>query len=785
MADQDETRASPAYALGQLAKAFTTSTSHEDPATRERARVKVEAWRKVVEGMLSGALAVGTRTPVPGAPAWATLEVVQGGFATGELAAAGPLRPHEEQLLARLSLARDGRERASLNAYFLSDAGFEELVSRLRSGRYRVEVPEEGALLVVAWLVERGQVDTARAVLQEIAPLLGRVRFFPVPHDEPLVASSLVHVQPLRDTVRQLEAIRTRPALEAQRETLLVWHPFVDRLVTLFGETVEGDLPALRVVDGREVVEGGWPCQRWPEGWRSRAQAALEDYARLRARHGHARRPERPTRNFAVLRGCLERCVRDPRTLSGRDVGAIRGILARVASKRGLPGSERGRALRADQARVGALPTPRELARVVVERLAPGPMDAGLAALEPVLAPVTADEAARLGVPAGHVLDGKLRQRLVRSLDASVAWLVGEGVIPSGEILARVIPQITSQVAAAGIADADLGRLYGAIYAAFRRRRSLLLVDLASQVKLEELPWIRAIEAFRARDSASRARDSASRDVARRTLEEVVLLTLSSWPRAILPNKLLQEVRALAKGSELELPIVDEVAADIFMGEFTEKYLRAAQRAAAGLQGSIYATYYGIDYGRVLAIRDVASSRFGAPTSPAFVALCYERANVPQRRSWGSGWVAENGRVIEQEQILTTHNLAVLVDGLGLRERLGPSGPALARSCFAWVCSHLAADFGTAWRARLHALKNSAYAWRQMVFFLSLATPADVEAFLAWAGEHLAALRPELGARLQPALAGLALAARGKTPGDDPAARVLLGWTTGKHWILG
>ena len=74
------------YALGQLERAVFASTEHGDPAVRERARARVAQWRRVLEGMASGALAIGSRTPTA-APAWATLEVVHGGFATGGLAA--------------------------------------------------------------------------------------------------------------------------------------------------------------------------------------------------------------------------------------------------------------------------------------------------------------------------------------------------------------------------------------------------------------------------------------------------------------------------------------------------------------------------------------------------------------------------------------------------------------------------------------------------------------------------------------------------------------------------
>src|SRR5206468_6022627 len=135
------------------------------------------------------------------------------------------------------------------------------------------------------------------------------------------------------------------------------------------------------------------------------------------------------------------------------------------------------------------------------------------------------------------------------------------------EVLARLVPQLAAQVRAAGLADVDLRRLHGAIYQAFRRRRSLLLLNLQSQVKLEELPWVRALDAHR-RD------DLGARDQARQVLEQVVRLAVTAFPQQILPNKLLQEVRVLADSAGLHLPIVDEVAADIFMGDFSEQYLR-------------------------------------------------------------------------------------------------------------------------------------------------------------------------------------------------------------------
>ena len=70
--------------------------------------------------MLDGTTSVGSHTPLAGVPAWVTLEVEKGGFATGGLLAGGPLQEHERALLAQLGRPDGGR--AALNAFYLSDA---------------------------------------------------------------------------------------------------------------------------------------------------------------------------------------------------------------------------------------------------------------------------------------------------------------------------------------------------------------------------------------------------------------------------------------------------------------------------------------------------------------------------------------------------------------------------------------------------------------------------------------------------------------------------------------
>ena len=73
------------YPRFQLIKALRNAWARDD----KRADAKVEKWQQVIEGMFSGALNVGSRTPVLDTPPWVTLEVVTGGFVTGNMLAGG------------------------------------------------------------------------------------------------------------------------------------------------------------------------------------------------------------------------------------------------------------------------------------------------------------------------------------------------------------------------------------------------------------------------------------------------------------------------------------------------------------------------------------------------------------------------------------------------------------------------------------------------------------------------------------------------------------------------
>lgn len=750
----------------RLAQALLNSEPITDAARQGPSNKKLRQLQAVLSNLLDGDVTYGSRTPLPDVPAWATLEVMTGGFATGSLLAGGPMQPHERKLIQELGIKDDSNARRKLNAWFLGDAGMALLTQLLKTGCYDLTVPEEGALLVVAWLLENRQIDAAYELLSGIAAWMPALRFYPVPLATPRRFGTCVHVRDVNDTITQLKYTLPHAGIMAQKRAVHTNAPFYDAMVELLLETVQDD----------------WPCRHYPAGWSNRALTLIRKYG--------AHKPFLPApvpgelfkrgKHREQLTHLFKRCAREPESLSGREVGRIRQILQQHVRKWGIPGSEQCQRLRQRQQADVAAPMHHLLAGVLVERLKSFPGNEGLDNVNVAREPVREDEALRFALPAGTSIPASLQRKIERSLNETIAVLVERGLITSGEALARVLPQMTADIRAAGIQDPQLRQLYAAIYRAFRQRRSLLLTNLEKQVQIEELPWVARMEKHRKTSVSASER-------ARQTMEELALISLSSFPHAILPNKLLQELRALAKSAQITLPLVDELAADIFMGTFTGKFVDSGCIAAQLLQGSLYQRYFNIDFTALALLageesRGVLGGLLQAHGVKQFGSICTARAGVTYGRS-----VAGNGMIIEQQQILTTQNLAALISGLQLQTLLAPRLGAIARHCMDRVCRLLCLQ-PPGWHAQLINVKNAAYGWRQMVFFLSLMPEAELNDFILWADTFLAGQPPGFAHRFRPAMKGLRLAARGKTLSaylqQATGAKVFLGWAWQRHWLL-
>ncbi|WP_433604955.1 hypothetical protein [Prescottella agglutinans] len=779
MSDQAFRDGPSQYATGQLTRALEIAVRAGDSTARARAQKKAQRWQDVLDGMATGHIGVGSRTPVADLPAWVTLEVAHGGFATGRALSEAPLSAAEAELLTQLPRELPGdTDRERLNLWYLGDTGQAELLKLITGGRYRIEVPEDAALAIVALLLHRGLMEQALDLIADLRPFMARLRFTPAADAAARPTGVLVRVTSVGEVAAALRAVSTPEQLTLMRTTVDVWTPLYDRLVELWCATVDGDLPRL---DDSGTVRGGWPCRIWPARWDYERACWLNDFTRARRDHEFRGRHAHRKSNFVRLYEALLGCGAAGAGLTARQVGWVRRALASTITRHGEPGGSGREAVRIAQAECLSAPLFADLATVLATRLDRYPADGGLPSLDTVTAPITAAEEAmvrpatdRPAVPVGSTMPQHLQDKAMRALEAPADELIRRGIIGSGEMLAAVLPQLTSRVLSADITEPDVAELFEQLYTAFRRRRSLLLVDLQHQVRFEELPWVAALNPLRDSRNAT-----AQASAARALLRQVTMLAIESFPHAVLPNPLVREFHALAQRAGLDLPLVEEVAADIFMGTFTEKWRAAAITASRTLDGTLYQAYYDLPATSAWDVQGRSITRWNKATALDFTELCKQRAT---EAGTNGSYVARNGAVLEQSQILTTHNLAALIDTLQLDRRLRDIAPEAAQRTFEWTLQRLSQPAHG--HAALIQVKNAAYAWRQAIFLLSYCDMATQRAQLRRLSEQ--ATTPQIAS----AVAGLAHILDGGrfTPAGVVShgdGRRLLGWAAGRHWYFG
>jgi hypothetical protein len=789
------------YVVGQLAQSLRAAVVHADPALRERAAARAKSFLSVLKHIASGALRVGQRQPFADTPTWVTPEVMRGGFASGKHAAGGDLKAHEAEIAKRIGTAQPS-SRNALNGHHLTSKGLTELAGLLASRNYRIDVPEEGALLAVRWLIDRHEHATAATLVETIEPFFDRLRFYPRPA-EPSLAEPIVGIETpvlARSAHSLAEGLRKKEPsqnVETMREHYEVWAPLTDALVALVLETVNGEPPRFKVEGPERSIVGGMPFTRMPPDFETRRAALLSDVAAARVRHRRCQRVHRDSEVLGMLTGALQALPRLEEGDRPRLAARVRHRLAGFVAAYGEPGSDAHRALRASQT---AGPSHGRIARVLAERLAaltqPGE---GLTREDAtaVTQPITMAEQ-RETVPCGMSVPEHLVARLAAVEEAPLASLLECRVVRSGEVLAMLLPQLTGPALATRFADVQARSLYAASYRAFRQRRSLLLLWLQHQVRFSELPWIAALEC---------CSDADPLPAVEETLRQLAAFAITAFPETITPNKLVSEFAALAKvarpqstsgqiGADEDalawLPLVEEVASDIFMGTFSAKYLRAAQRAATLFGslpgGSLYSRYYGLDDERVLTMNRL-EVKWGVQTCPDFDAYCLELAALPP----GGNPRARNGAMIEQAAVLTTHNLAVLVDRLRLQPVLEARWEGLAERALVSVLDRLERRVipeSINRFQRMRASKTLAFGWRQAIFFLSFLAPSAQASFVAKSKALLAARSLIAQQRFAPVLAGLERAVIGDLLPREAShrqvdgCRRLLGWTVGTPFLM-
>ncbi|MFE6905321.1 hypothetical protein [Streptomyces erythrochromogenes] len=589
---------------------------------------------------------------------------------------------------------------ADLFAHCLTDDGLTWLGSLLDSGRYEVRAPEHAALLCVAWLHRAGQNVAAGELVEELRPLASEVRFAPYPAEHAVPAPDAVHRLTVGEAAAALARRVPRPAVEAQREALTVWRPFEDELLAHW----------LRFEADPQAVT------------RAEGAALLARYRELAAAHTRCTEHLNPKSNTAVLLHGLQEAVAG-RELPPGQAGPVRRAVASMVAGRGRPGSAEHTRLRREQARQAALPAHHDLAALVLRRLAPFAVDRGTTDVAALTGPVTAEEARRSGLPAGAEIPPPVRGPVEATLTAPLSVLLQTGAIPSAEVLGEVAAQLIAAHTAQSYADGALGRLVAAVYRAGRPHGYPLWWSREHHERIASLPWVRAVAPWGPDPSVA----------ARAMLRMLAEVCVEAFPGTGLPNLLARALSGLVPLAGLPVPLHTEPFAHAYSTMAYPDLLPAARAAAELLSGTAYERYHGIDYAEVLRLADARDHQ-------GFARLCAERAGRPGRS------LAVDAAVIEQARILTTFNLATLVRYAGVRPRTGWDGAA--RAAFAAAVRRAATP------------AQSGYAWRQLLFHLSLCDADEQARALAWIDDRAARMPTRAAAGVAAPLAALHRATR-------------------------
>ncbi|QFT77412.1 hypothetical protein [Erythrobacter sp. THAF29] len=684
---------------------------------------KARRWSDVLSGILTGELRIGSRRPVQGMPTWATPEVLRGGFATGAYAAGGPLLSHELKLAEKLEIASKdvATVRSALNTWFLSDVGLSDLDQLISEGRYEADTPEEMALVCVALLADPAP-ETAKSILGEIVPFFDRLRFYPRPRNSPRPEG--LHVRSVAEVRQALKRVQPRGDILVQNATLSIWIPLYDRLMDL----LDARGPALNV---------------------EHAKAWLHDYE-VADKSLMAVRWRKPSGRFQRSKKILEALV-NGKPLQPRDEAFLDKHLKDYFSKHGR-GEVRGSYRRAQKTQIVA-DLHDALAEITISRIAEHESSDGLVDIDSIVASVTSGEA-RTGASTGAVMPPSIQRKVGLAQLGSVEALIEKGLIRSPETLGSILPGIAGELYRNQFDNPRYGFAYASAYEAFHRRRSLLLLNLESQVRVDELPWIAALSQFQKNERSEMAPELE-------LLDRLVTLLITHFPHVQFPNPVIEQMQSLGRRAELKIPLVSELAADIFMGQFSQPFGLAGSKTVEHFAGTLYARYY--DLPNSLSPKD-------------FARLCHDRAGQKPSQGWS---VAYNGMVLEQAMILTSHNMAAVFELLPLRD-IDFKRASIAS--FEWIVSRLQQK-APHHHARLIAIKQSAYAWRQMVAYLSRLSKTEQREVYAAMDANLADGTKEGHENLRPFLAhlGQAIEEDSKSGTDG---RYLVGWTLGEHPLM-
>ena len=698
----------------------------------------VSQFSSVIQGIAEGSLNIGSVSPVVDVPKWVSLEVGHGGFATGKLPA-------------------ELEQGDCPNETFLTAEGMEKLYHVLASTLYEITYSENAALPILAYLRHNGYSEEADKLLEEISPYLKKLKFYPNFTDEPNVVTKTICMKTVGN-IQEILTVKIKGACDLNRkcvrnrvslqEACTNFFPLKQDLIALILQTFpckhfpkysnssepqvgksgfkKGTIsqPCTRVeyIDCHCGSKCGLPFEIFPEGWYDKARSLLhtidmrlkyveyktkrsaynlsiyifEDKEEVNFLNSRFSKKSSMLNNMIVcLKACLETRTDKSKSVDHRLIARLNDDLATFNSTRGLPGSstyndyiEHINVSRCPSHKVGQ----ESFIKIILDRLKAYDPLTGLENPDDVLAPFE-QNGKTLEIP------DSLANLVKGTLKGTVSELVAHGIVLSCEDLASIVPQLTAQTVGCFYSDSLLNDLITKVYVTFRKRKSLLLTE-GGQLRFFDLPFVKALESFRSSDIEHQS-------IAYSSLVELVTLALVHYPQTKIPNKLLQSIRELMKSSGLGVyPLTDELAFDIFRGNFSSKFVSAAGFCSYSMNApnNFYSRYYDL----VSVYKEIRENKINLED---FKRICFTRAEVSESTNI-LGCLLSSCKVISQQQLIT-NPLCIIIDVLDIKLDWAD----LARRVWTWIIHNI-------------NRRNISDALRQLVYFISLLNPQEQKILL-------------------------------------------------------
>ncbi|KAL0215935.1 hypothetical protein P9112_008119 [Eukaryota sp. TZLM1-RC] len=632
-------------------------------------------FQTAICSILKGNVLVGSRKPLRNKPEWVTPEVANGGFATGNCEAGGPLRPYEYQYATEFLALTDEDNgilkqlpehdvRILANSYFLTENGLAHLKQLYQNKSYYCNTMEEAALLSF-YLLHRHDCDADLLLLEQISPFFPELRFFPQPC-EPLhldLSTPNAFVYTVADVEHMLSQMEVKPSYQRKADAIHYTLPVIDTLVHLALETRDSDNVPFRQVTTVST----------------HLYHLLEDlYSKLPPEQRNCKRLRKGYKPFLIATQTLFQGF--PDSVPDSVIKHVQMVLAGIAKKRGLPGSRQHEDLRKGQEKlsrgVNEYKSRLLSTRISLNEFIPtfGIPKSGLQAFEDG--------------------PGMFFKVIKRAMITSVQELFDAGLINSAEQLSRIANQLLVYSKISSYKDESVKYLMFQLYHAFERRRSLLLLNLEGQVRIEEVPHFQKLL-----DHLDMAEVLIQRQMQEFDACKLVLRAyLERFPFTQLPNKFISALKQFSINNS-QLCLIPELAVDIFENGFSPNFLRAVHVTVPRIRNTLYAKYYKVDCDELSAVNDPRD----------LYKICERRASTFSSQS--RSYTVRNGKIIEQVYILTTFNLAEIIGVFDFNPKV------LARACLNCVSFLCGTHLETEVSKSVH--KNAAYCFRQLLFFFS------------------------------------------------------------------